>query len=66
MNTTSEWLAKLHALVDIYAAARVVPLGGVVSTDTATAAAWADIVQHVSAHPSSAQKPHRAGGDGEE
>ena len=66
MNTDSEWLAKLHALVDIYAAARVVPLGAVVSADATTAGAWADIVQHVTAHPSSAPKPYRVGGVGEE
>ena len=73
MNTSSDWLAKLHTLVDAYAAARVVPLGGVVSADVATAAAWASIVQHVADHssmasgkPSPAPHPNRAGGKGEE
>ena len=74
MNASSDWLSKLHTLVDAYAAARVAPLGGVVSADAATAAAWAGIVQHAAEHPypSAVREkvqpphPHRAGGAGEE
>ena len=66
MSNVANWLAKLAALVETYGNARAAPGGTVAGANVAAAVALAEIVQHASEHPSSAPKPHRAGGGGEE